>query len=129
MQFLNPLSLCSSVVDKSPPISSLEYQGYSIKSFFFFVSLFPPFSSPSILGYTDSCTGATIQYFSDTTCTTLAHERTVDDFDTAQGCNAYDGDNVMSMGEYTVTVPLYYWKLHCTAQPTKPIQVSSATVE
>lgn len=78
---------------------------------------------------TDGCSGATVQLFSDSSCMNLINERSLTD-STFSGCNAYDGENTVDISDdVSVTVPLYYWKLHCTAQPTKPIAMSSAVVE
>ena len=70
-----------------------------------------------------------MQLFSDSTCSNLIHERSLTG-STFSGCNAYDGDSTVDVSsDVRVTVPLYFWKLHCTAQPTKPIAMASAVVE
>lgn len=46
------------------------------------------------------------------------------------GCNSFTGDSTMDLGDgNTVAVPLYFWKVHCTAQPTKPVNAPSVTLE
>lgn len=76
----------------------------------------------------DGCAGATVQYYSDTDCTKLIDSQPLDTADYS-GCNEYDGERSTEIKGMTLTVPVYYWKLHCTAQPTKPIKAQSATVE
>jgi len=68
-----------------------------------------------------------VELFSDTTCTTLQSSAPLEDL--ADQCNPYEGEHDVSLGEMTLTVPLYFWQIKCTAQPTKPIPVASAVVE
>ena len=86
-----------------------------------------PVFNPRNSIFTDGCSGATVELFSDTTCSTL--ESSVPLEDMADQCNPYEGEQDVSMGQMTLTVPLYFWQIKCTAQPTKPIPVASAVVE
>jgi len=79
--------------------------------------------------YTDSCDGSIIQYYAETNCTTLIHEAPVQLGDQA-GCNEYTGDRDIAVDDdITLTVPAYFYKVYCTAQPSAPISVQSATLE
>jgi hypothetical protein len=78
---------------------------------------------------TDSCDDAEVEYFSDRNCTTSVQKGSMDLGDFG-GCNAFTGDTTTDLGDgTTVSVPLYFWKVRCTAQPTKPVSVPSASLE
>jgi hypothetical protein len=77
----------------------------------------------------DSCNDAVIQYFEDTSCTTLADKKHLDK-EKYTDCHPFSGDQSIEVAEgITVTLPVHYWRLRCTAQPTKPIRVDSSTLE
>ena len=76
---------------------------------------------------TDNCLGAAVFYFNDANCTTVARNQSLSALE--DRCNEYEGEREVSFGDSSVFVPLYFWQIKCTAQPTKPIPVASAVVE
>uniref|UniRef100_A0A7S3HDK0 Transmembrane protein n=1 Tax=Spumella elongata TaxID=89044 RepID=A0A7S3HDK0_9STRA len=77
---------------------------------------------------TDSCSGAVVEVYNDGNCS--SREPTVISLEPyADQCNPYTGQQDITMGGVTVTVPLYFWTLSCTAQPSKPIPVASVALE
>lgn len=81
------------------------------------------------LAFADNCEDATIQYFEGTTCSALVKEKRLDTSEYT-ACQPYGGERTVEVSEdVTVTLPLHHWKLHCTAQPTKPILVQSSALE
>lgn len=76
----------------------------------------------------DSCSGAVVEVYNDGNCS--SREPTVVSLEPyADKCNPYTGEHDITMGGVTVTVPLYFWTLECTAQPSKPIPVASVALE
>jgi len=76
---------------------------------------------------TDNCLGAAVFYYNDANCTIASYNQSLSALE--DSCNVYDGEREVSFGDTTLTVPLYFWQIKCTAQPTKPIPVASVVVE
>eukprot|EP01032_Pedospumella_encystans_P011853 gene11853-13750_t len=77
---------------------------------------------------TDSCSGAVVEVYNDGNCS--SREPTVVSLEPyADQCTPYTGEHDITLGGVTVTVPLYFWTLSCTAQPSKPIPVASVALE
>lgn len=81
----------------------------------------------SLICYIDSCADASLCTYEDTTCTSGELSYPLDGLDEA--CNEYTGDTEIAYRTMTGNVPIHFWQLHCTAQPTKPLAVDSAVVE
>lgn len=76
---------------------------------------------------TDNCLGGAVFYYNDANCTTMHYNQSLSAME--DRCNVYDGERDVSLGDTTVTLPLYFWQVKCTAQPSKPIPIDSAVIE